>query len=62
MNLRSLDIIRNSLHDKNANARRNSVYLILKYKIKSLTENVRTLLDDEDFETRFYSKIILDRL
>jgi protein-S-isoprenylcysteine O-methyltransferase Ste14 len=59
---RSADIIRNSLYDRDTNVRRNSVYLILKYKIKSLKEDVRALIDDEDFETRFYSKIILDRL
>jgi len=56
------EIIKNSLHDENANVRRNSVYLILKYKIKSLKEEVRFLFEDEDFETRFYSKIISERL
>jgi protein-S-isoprenylcysteine O-methyltransferase Ste14 len=59
---RSVDIIKNSLYDENTNVRRNSVYLIIKYKIKSLKENVRSLLNDKDFETRFYSKIILDHL
>lgn len=54
--------VERSLKDNDTRVRRSSVYLILKYKIKGLNEAVKTLLNDEDFETRFYSKIILESL
>ena len=57
---RAAEVIGKSLSDKNPNVRRNSVFLILKYKIKSLKRNVSMLINDEDFETRFYSRIILE--
>lgn len=53
------EIIKKSFNDENPLIRRNSVYLILKHKIKSLKQDVSMLQNDEDFETRFYSKIIL---
>ncbi len=53
------EIIKKSFTDKNPLIRRNSVYLIIKHKIKSLKQEVSKLQNDEDFETRFYSKIIL---
>jgi protein-S-isoprenylcysteine O-methyltransferase Ste14 len=55
-------VIRSSLSDKNPNVRRNIVYLILKHKIKSLKDAVSILYNDDDFETRFYAKIISEQL
>jgi HEAT repeat protein len=54
--------IRESLYDTNPNVRRNSVFLILKHEIKSLKDAVSILHSDEDFETRFYAKIISEQL
>ena len=59
---RASSFVERSLKDNDTRVRRNSVYLILKYKITNLKEAVKTLLEDEDFETRFYSKIIVERL
>ncbi len=59
---RASNILTISLSDKDMRVRRNSIYLILKYKIKNLKKEVRNLLGDEDFETRFYAKIILEQL
>ena len=54
--------VEQSLKYNDTRVRRNSVYLILKHKIKSLKDTVKSLLDDEDYETRFYSKIIMKQL
>ena len=54
--------IRESLYDTNPNVRRNSVFLILKHEIKGLKDAVNILHSDEDFETRFYAKIISEQL
>ncbi len=56
---RATNIVKNSLSDENPSVRRNSVYLIIRYKIKGLEQAVAALQNDEDFETRFYSRIII---
>jgi len=56
---KATETIKKTLTDENPQVRRNSVYLILKHKIKSLKQAVSNLQYDEDFETRFYSKIIV---
>ena len=58
----AVEVIRSSLWDESPEVRRNLVYLILRYKIKELKDDVSRLHNDEDFETRFYAKIISEQL
>ena len=55
-------VIRNSLSDESPEVRRNLVYLILRYKIRELKDDVSILYNDADFETRFYAKMISEQL
>jgi protein-S-isoprenylcysteine O-methyltransferase Ste14 len=51
-----------SLKDSNANVKRNAVMLILAQKPSQAREALIYVLDDEDFETRFYSRQALKML
>jgi protein-S-isoprenylcysteine O-methyltransferase Ste14 len=56
---RSVDYIIKALQDPTVNVRRQAVMVLLEDPHPAVTEALRELEDDPDFETRFYSKQVL---
>jgi HEAT repeat protein len=52
--------IYDALDDTNFRVRREVVFLLLELKPKDALIPLQTVLEDEDFETRFYAKEAID--
>ncbi len=52
----SITYFTQALEDENPLVRREAVNLILQYKITETEEALKKVLNDEDFETRFYAE------
>lgn len=57
---KALTYVFQALKDENPNVRRNAVTILLKQKPKQAKEALKTVINDDDFETRFYAKQALE--
>jgi len=49
-----------ALNDEDANVRRHAVTILLQQRPQQAREALKKVLNDEDFETRFYAKQALE--